>query len=92
MSDILRRRFGARVIPGVRVISRTSAMRYKGSPLTIPEIARELNVDAVLEGSALLVGNRVRLSAIDDNGFRPVGNPTGFWLGATDVELPFASA
>jgi eukaryotic-like serine/threonine-protein kinase len=49
-------------IRALRVISRTSAMRYKGSPLTIPEIARELNVDAVLEGAALLVGNRVRLS------------------------------
>jgi TolB-like protein/Flp pilus assembly protein TadD len=49
-------------IRALRVISRTSAMRYKGSPLTIPEIARELNVDAVLEGSALLIGNRVRLS------------------------------
>jgi serine/threonine-protein kinase len=49
-------------IRALRVISRTSAMRYKGSALTIPEIARELNVEAVLEGSALLVGNRVRLS------------------------------
>ena len=49
-------------IRALRVISRTSAMRYKGTTLTIPEIARELNVDAVLEGSALLVGNRVRLS------------------------------
>ena len=49
-------------IRALRVISRTSAMRYKGSALTIPEIARELNVDAVLEGSVLLVGNRVRLS------------------------------
>jgi len=49
-------------IRALRVISRTSAMRYKGTTLAIPEIARELNVDAVLEGSALLVGNRVRLS------------------------------
>jgi serine/threonine-protein kinase len=49
-------------IKALRVISRTSAMRYKGSELSLPEIARELNVDAVLEGSALLVGNRVRLS------------------------------
>jgi serine/threonine-protein kinase len=49
-------------IRALRVISRTSAMRYKGTGLSIPEIARELNVDAVLEGSALLVGNRVRLS------------------------------
>ncbi|MGH7512487.1 MAG: protein kinase domain-containing protein [Gemmatimonadales bacterium] len=49
-------------IRALRVISRTSAMRYKGTGLSIPEIARELNVEAVLEGSALLVGNRVRLS------------------------------
>ncbi len=49
-------------IKALRVISRTSAMRYKGSTLSLPEIARELNVDAVLEGSALLVGNRVRVS------------------------------
>jgi TolB-like protein/Flp pilus assembly protein TadD len=49
-------------IRALRVISRTSAMKYKGTGLSLPEIARELNVDAVLEGSALLVGNRVRLS------------------------------
>jgi TolB-like protein/tetratricopeptide (TPR) repeat protein len=49
-------------IRALRVISRTSAMRYKGTSLSIPEIARELNVDAVLEGSVLLLGNRVRLS------------------------------
>jgi TolB-like protein/tetratricopeptide (TPR) repeat protein len=49
-------------IRALRVISRTSAMRYKGTGLSLPEIGRELNVDAVLEGSALLLGNRVRLS------------------------------
>ena len=49
-------------IKALRVISRTSAMKYKGSGLSLPEIARELNVDAVLEGSALLVGHRVRVS------------------------------
>ena len=49
-------------IKALRVISRTSAMRYKGSILSLPQIARELNVDAVLEGSALLVGDRVRVS------------------------------
>jgi len=37
-------------------------MKYKGATQSLPEIARELNVDAVLEGSALLIGNRVRLS------------------------------
>jgi TolB-like protein/Flp pilus assembly protein TadD len=49
-------------IKALRVISRTSAMAYKGAAKPIPEIARELNVDAVLEGSALLIGNRVRVS------------------------------
>ena len=51
----------ARLKP-LRVISRTSAMKYKGVSKALPEIARELNVDAVLEGSALLVGKRVRVS------------------------------
>ncbi|HYJ31668.1 MAG TPA: protein kinase [Candidatus Binatia bacterium] len=50
-------------LKALRVISRTSAMRYKGSQKALPEIARELNVSAVLEGSALLVGKRVRISA-----------------------------
>jgi serine/threonine protein kinase/tetratricopeptide (TPR) repeat protein len=49
-------------VKALRVISRTSVMRYKEVPKSLPEIACELNVDAVLEGSALLVGNRVRLS------------------------------
>ena len=49
-------------IKALRVISRTSAMSYKGATKSLPDIARELNVDAVLEGSALLVGNRVRVS------------------------------
>ena len=57
-------------IRALRVISRTSAMQYKGTELSLPEIARELNVDAVLEGSALLVGNRVRLSVQLDLGAR----------------------
>lgn len=49
-------------IKALRVISRTSAMRFKGSDLSLPDIARDLNVDAVLEGSALLIGTRVRVS------------------------------
>jgi serine/threonine-protein kinase len=49
-------------IKALRVISRTSAMAYKGSSKSLPEIARELNVDAVLEGSALLISSRVRVS------------------------------
>ena len=49
-------------IKALRVISRTSVMRYKGAVKSVTEIARELNVDAILEGSALLVGNRVRVN------------------------------
>jgi serine/threonine protein kinase/Flp pilus assembly protein TadD len=49
-------------IKALRVISRTSAMKYKGAQRALPDIARELNVDAILEGSALLIGNRVRVS------------------------------
>jgi TolB-like protein/DNA-binding winged helix-turn-helix (wHTH) protein/lipoprotein NlpI len=47
----------------LRVISRTSAMHYKGTRKTLPEIARELNVDAVVEGAVLRSGNRVRITA-----------------------------
>lgn len=47
----------------LRVISRTSVLRYKKTRLTLPEIARELNVDAVVEGSVLRSGDRVRISA-----------------------------
>jgi eukaryotic-like serine/threonine-protein kinase len=47
----------------LRVISRTSAMRYKGTGKSLPEIAAELNVDAVVEGSVLRAGSRVRITA-----------------------------
>jgi TolB-like protein/DNA-binding winged helix-turn-helix (wHTH) protein len=47
----------------LRVISRTSVLRYKKTRLALPEIARELNVDAVVEGSVLRSGDRVRISA-----------------------------
>jgi TolB-like protein/DNA-binding winged helix-turn-helix (wHTH) protein/Flp pilus assembly protein TadD len=49
-------------ISALRVISRTSVMHYKGTQKTMPEIARELNVDAVLEGSVLRAGDKVRIS------------------------------
>jgi eukaryotic-like serine/threonine-protein kinase len=47
----------------LRVISRTSVMHYKGIDKPLPEIARELHVDAVVEGSVQRSGNRVRISA-----------------------------
>ena len=50
------------LLKALRVISRTSAMKYKGVRKALPEIARELNVDAIIEGSALLVGKRVRVN------------------------------
>jgi serine/threonine-protein kinase len=45
-----------------KVISRTSAMQYKERDKSIPEIARELKVDAVVEGSVLRAGDRVRIT------------------------------
>jgi serine/threonine protein kinase/TolB-like protein/Flp pilus assembly protein TadD len=47
----------------LRVISRTSVMHYKGSKKTLPEIARELNVDAVVEGTVERSVDRVRIRA-----------------------------
>jgi TolB-like protein/DNA-binding winged helix-turn-helix (wHTH) protein/Flp pilus assembly protein TadD len=50
-------------ISAIRVISRTSAMTYKSVRKPLAEIARELNVDAVVEGSVLHFGERVRIDA-----------------------------
>lgn len=50
-------------IGGLRVISRTSSMQYKGTKKSLPEIGRELNVDSVLVGSVLRAGDRVRITA-----------------------------
>ena len=49
-------------IEGLRVISRTSVMSYKDSGKTLPAIASELDVDAVVEGSVLRSGERVRVT------------------------------
>ena len=46
-----------------RVISRTSTMTYKGTTKTLPQIARELAVDTVVEGSVLRQGDQVRITA-----------------------------
>jgi TolB-like protein/DNA-binding winged helix-turn-helix (wHTH) protein/Tfp pilus assembly protein PilF len=46
----------------LRVISRTSVLPYKGARKSLPQIARELNVDAVVEGAVLRSGDRVRLT------------------------------
>ena len=49
-------------IRALRVISRTSALRYKGSTKSVREIGRELNVDAVVEGSVLRAGRQARIT------------------------------
>jgi TolB-like protein/DNA-binding winged helix-turn-helix (wHTH) protein len=50
-------------ISSLRVISRTSAMAFKGAKTPLPEIARQLGVDAVLEGAVARNGDRVRITA-----------------------------
>src|SRR5208283_3459946 len=50
-------------VGSLRVISRTSVMQYKGAKKPLPEIARELNVDAIVEGSVIRSGERVRVTA-----------------------------
>ncbi len=50
-------------ISALRVISRTSAMQYRNKRKPLREIARELNVDAVVEGSVVRSGDQVRISA-----------------------------
>jgi TolB-like protein/Tfp pilus assembly protein PilF len=50
-------------ISALRVISRTSVMAYKHARKPLPEIARELNVDAIVEGTVLRSGDQVRITA-----------------------------
>jgi TolB-like protein/DNA-binding winged helix-turn-helix (wHTH) protein len=50
-------------VGSLRVVSRTSVIRYKGTKTALPEIARELNVDAIVEGSVIRSGQRVRVTA-----------------------------
>jgi TolB-like protein/DNA-binding winged helix-turn-helix (wHTH) protein/Tfp pilus assembly protein PilF len=50
-------------ISALRVISRTSVMHYKGTTKTLPQVARELNADVVLEGTVQRSGDQVRIRA-----------------------------
>lgn len=50
-------------IGALRVISRTSVVQYKGTKKALPEIARELNVDALVEGTVTRSGNHLRITA-----------------------------
>jgi TolB-like protein/Flp pilus assembly protein TadD len=49
-------------IPVLRIIARTSVMRFKGSSKALPEIANELNVSGIVTGTVLLAGGHVRIS------------------------------
>jgi TolB-like protein/DNA-binding winged helix-turn-helix (wHTH) protein/Tfp pilus assembly protein PilF len=51
------------VVPGLRVISRTSSMHFKDTQFSLPEIAKALQVDAIVEGSVIREGNRIRVHA-----------------------------
>jgi TolB-like protein/DNA-binding winged helix-turn-helix (wHTH) protein/Tfp pilus assembly protein PilF len=50
-------------ISALRVISRQSMMHYKGTNKRLPEIAKELNVDAIVEGTVQRSGERIRITA-----------------------------
>jgi TolB-like protein/DNA-binding winged helix-turn-helix (wHTH) protein/Flp pilus assembly protein TadD len=67
----------------LRVISRTSVMHYKGGKETIPQIGRELGVDALIEGTVERVGDRVRIRVqlID------TGSDRHLWASTYDHEL-----
>ena len=70
-------------VGGLRVVSRTSSFAFKGKDISIPEIARKLNVDHVLEGSVRKAGNTVRVTAqlID------VRTDSHLWSATYDREL-----
>jgi TolB-like protein/Tfp pilus assembly protein PilF len=67
----------------LRVISRTSIMRYKGSDKSLPEIAAELGVSHVLEGSVRRAGNRVRITGQ----LIRAGDDAHLWAESFDREL-----
>jgi len=70
-------------IHDLRVISRTSAMRFKDSQLSAPEIAKTLGVDALVEGSVMREGSRIRVHAQLIRG----ATDEHFWSEAYDREL-----
>jgi TolB-like protein/Tfp pilus assembly protein PilF len=67
----------------LRVISRTSVMRFKNPQLSVPDIARLLHVDAIVEGSVMRQGNRIRVTAQLIRG----ATDEHFWSETYDREL-----
>ena len=70
-------------IHNLRVISRTSVMRFKNPQVSVPEIAKMLRVDAIVEGSVLREGNRIRVTAQLIRG----ATDEHFWSETYDREL-----
>jgi len=70
-------------IHNLRVISRTSVTRFKGTHLSVPEIARTLHVDAIVEGSVIRDGSRIRVHAQ----LIRAATDEHFWSEAYDREL-----
>ena len=66
-------------IQSLRVISRQSTVRYKGSQTAMPAIARELGVDALIEGTVLRSGGRVRISVQLIHGSEDCHLWRGYW-------------
>jgi TolB-like protein/Tfp pilus assembly protein PilF len=71
------------LIHGLRVISRTSVMRFKNPQISVPEIAKVLQVDAIVEGSVMRDGNRIRVTAQMIRG----ATDEHFWSESYDREL-----
>ena len=71
------------MIRGLRVISRTSVMQFKDTHLSAPEIAHKLGVDALVEGSVIREGNRIRVHAQLIRG----STDEHFWSESYDREL-----
>jgi TolB-like protein/DNA-binding winged helix-turn-helix (wHTH) protein len=70
-------------IGSVKVISRTSSMRYKQTSKSLPEIARELKVDAIVEGTVQRSGDRVRITAQLIDG----STDKHLWVGSYERQL-----
>jgi TolB-like protein/Tfp pilus assembly protein PilF len=70
-------------IHDLRVISHTSVMRFKNPQISVPEIARTLGVDAIVEGSVMREGNRIRVTAQLIRG----ATDEHFWSETYDREL-----
>ncbi len=70
-------------IHDLRVVSRTSVMRFKDPQVSVPEIARTLGVDAIVEGSVIQEGDRIRVTAQLIRG----STDAHFWSVTYDREL-----